>query len=168
MKRLGLVIVGLLFFVVFGNLGVGSHSGASQNPPVVTAAVGDAEIAAARDKARANIAKFWTSLEKPAAGERSFTIKAAFDIPQHPGSTEHIWLGDIRREGAQISGRVDNAPRDVTHLKLGQRVTFTEERVTDWMFMRNGKIAGNETMHPLIKRLPPAEQAKLRAMMESN
>ncbi len=33
--------------------------------------------------------------------------------------------------------------------------------------MRDGKIVGNETMRPLLKRLPKAEAARYRAKLET-
>ncbi len=53
------------------------------------------------------------------------------------------------------------------NVEAGERYSFKEADISDWMFMRNGKIVGNETMRPLLKRMPKAEAARYRAMLES-
>jgi uncharacterized protein YegJ (DUF2314 family) len=35
------------------------------------------------------------------------------------------------------------------------------------MFMRNGKLVGNETMRPLLKRMPKEQADRYRAMYET-
>jgi uncharacterized protein YegJ (DUF2314 family) len=59
-----------------------------------------------------------------------------------------------------------NAPEDATWMREGERVEIPEDRISDWMFMRNGKIVGNETMRPALKHMDPEEAAQYRAMYE--
>jgi uncharacterized protein YegJ (DUF2314 family) len=44
---------------------------------------------------------------------------------------------------------------------------FKEADISDWMFMRNGKIVGGETIRPLLKSLPKANADALRAKLET-
>ncbi len=44
---------------------------------------------------------------------------------------------------------------------------FGDADISDWMFTRNGKIVGGETIKPLLKSLPKADADALRARMES-
>jgi uncharacterized protein YegJ (DUF2314 family) len=37
--------------------------------------------------------------------------------------------------------------------------------MSDWMFMRDGKMHGNYTMRPLLKTMPAEQAAKLRSML---
>jgi uncharacterized protein YegJ (DUF2314 family) len=46
-------------------------------------------------------------------------------------------------------------------------VNSSEADISDWMFMRNGKIVGGETIKPLLKAMPKADADALRARMES-
>ena len=46
-------------------------------------------------------------------------------------------------------------------------VEFKEADISDWMFMRNGKIVGGETIRPLLKAMPKADADALRARMET-
>jgi uncharacterized protein YegJ (DUF2314 family) len=53
-----------------------------------------------------------------------------------------------------------NAPEDATWMREGERVEIPEDRISDWMFMRNGKIG------PALKHMDPEEAAQYRAMYE--
>jgi uncharacterized protein YegJ (DUF2314 family) len=39
--------------------------------------------------------------------------------------------------------------------------------ISDWLYMRDGKMVGNETLRPLLKTMPADEAEKLRSMMAS-
>jgi uncharacterized protein YegJ (DUF2314 family) len=138
-----------------------------RDPPgkIVDMLAGDPDIAAARAKARASLDTFWARLAAPAPGEDNFTLKAS--LPTRNGSLEHIWVAHLKRDGDTISGLLSNEPRDIEGMKMGSKVTFHEQQISDWSFRRNGKIVGNETMRPLIAKLPPAEAAQYRQMLET-
>ena len=55
---------------------------------------------------------------------------------------------------------------DTITANAGDKVEFTEADISDWMFMRNGKIVGGETIKPTLKSLPKADADALRARME--
>ena len=94
-------------------------------------------------------------------------------LPQGAFSeSEEQWRAhlDGRREedrGCRYSGRFANAPRDLPGKKAGEVALFTEADISDWMFMRNGKIVGGETIRPLLKSLPKADADALRARLET-
>ena len=67
----------------------------------------------------------------------------------------------------RYSGRFANAPRDLPGKKAGEVALFSEADISDWMFTRNGKIVGGETIKPLLKSLPKADADALRARMET-
>lgn len=131
---------------------------------VVTTKTGDPEIAEARTKARASLATFWDAFEAQRTGERGYSVKIAI---ADNGKVEHFWVGDLKRYGTKINGRIANTPNFVTNVKFGQRYTFNEADIEDWTFLRNGKIVGNETARPLMKKLPAADAAKMLAAFES-
>lgn len=125
----------------------------------------DAEMAAAINRARASLPAFWKALTAKTPGEELFALKVR--IPFGEGSGEHFWLVDIERSGDQLSGIINNDPNEATHVVKGQRYVFKSEDISDWTFMRNGKIVGNETLRPLLKRLSPEDAQALRARLES-
>lgn len=118
----------------------------------------------AKAKARATLPQFWAKLERPGPGEEGFSLKVA--LPYSPRDTEHIWTKDVERKDGKITGVINNRPRDVKTVRLGQRIEIREEQISDWMFMRSGKMVGNYTLRPLLGRMPPADAARYRAMLE--
>jgi uncharacterized protein YegJ (DUF2314 family) len=138
---------------------------AAQNPDrVIGVPDRDAEMNAAIASARTSLPKFWEALAHPAPGEEVFSLKVAIS---DRGKTEHFWLVDVEQRNGRIFGTINNTPETVTNVRLGQRYEFTEDKISDWMFLRNRKIVGNETMRPLLKRMTPAEAARFRSMLES-
>lgn len=125
---------------------------------------GDPDMAAAITKARANLPTFWKAFEHPGAGEEGFALKVAI---QDGDDVEHFWLMNIARDGDKLSGTINNEPGVVRNVRNGGRHAFTAAQISDWLFMRNGKMVGNETMRPLLKRMPKAQADGYRAMYET-
>lgn len=125
----------------------------------------DTEMAAAIAKARSTLPEFWREMEAPGLGVESFSLKVA--IPYGTNRHEHFWLTDIERRGDRISGVISNDPNDATHVVKGERYEFTEADISDWLIRRNGKMVGNETMRPLLKRMPEEQAEHYRAMYET-
>jgi uncharacterized protein YegJ (DUF2314 family) len=124
----------------------------------------DPEMDAAKAKARATLGQFWEKLERPGPGEEGFALKVG--LPYGANSTEHIWTKDVERRDGKITAVINNRPRDVKTVRLGQRIDIREDQISDWMFMRNGKMVGSYTLRPMLKRMPPEDAARYRAMLE--
>jgi len=124
----------------------------------------DPEMVAAQSQARATLPRFWKALGNPGPGEEGFALKVA--IPVGVDGTEYVWMVDIERPGSWITGVPNNVPLDATWLLPGERTDIDANRISDWMFMRNGKIVGNFTLRPALKHMPPEEAARYRAMLE--
>ncbi len=122
--------------------------------PVMNAAIG---------RARARLGIFWEHLKSPGPGESHFSLKV---MVRDGDKTEHFWVVDIERGGNAIFGRIDNDPDTVTTVKIGQRIPINEADISDWLFVRNGKMVGNETLRVLFKYMSAEEVARFRAMME--
>jgi uncharacterized protein YegJ (DUF2314 family) len=136
--------------------------------PVVAQAVihvpnNDPEMAEAQAKARATLAQFWRAFDQPGANEGGFSLKVA--VPYGANNSEHIWFNNIERASGKMFGTVNNEPVHVKGLRRGQRLEIEDRKISDWMYLRAGKIVGNYTMRPLLKRLPPQEAARYRAML---
>ena len=53
----------------------------------------------------------------------------------------------------------------MTSVKIGDRIEIPEADITDWLYMRDGKMVGNHTLKPLFKQMPGAEVERLKKMM---
>ena len=63
--------------------------------------------------------------------------------------------------------RFANVPVHLPGRHVGDLVTFGDADISDWMFMRNGKIVGCETTRPLLKSMSKADANAFRARLET-
>jgi uncharacterized protein YegJ (DUF2314 family) len=141
----------------------GVSSGFAQG--TVSVSAGDAAMQGAVEQARATLPAFWKALASPAPEESRFAVM----VEVSDGSaTERLWLTRIQREAdGTLFGRINNKPSVVKTFELGQRIQFKEAEIADWLFMRNGKIVGNETLKVLFERMPPEKAALFRSLYET-
>jgi uncharacterized protein YegJ (DUF2314 family) len=123
----------------------------------------DPEMEAAIARGRATLPRFWKALENPMDGETNFALKV--EVRDAKG-TEFFWANDIEMKDGKIYGVINNEPNIVECVKFGQKIEITDSQIADWLFLRNGKMAGNYTVRPLLKTMPKEEAAKLKAIIE--
>jgi uncharacterized protein YegJ (DUF2314 family) len=148
---------------------LGSPTGnvrAEDRSPVIDVRSANAEMNAAIAKGRATLPTFWASYDASKPSETGHSLKVRFPMPTN--GSEHIWIAEVKKTAdGRYSGRFANAPRDLPGKKAGDVTEFKEADISDWMFMRNGKIVGGETIRPLLKAVPKADADALRARLES-
>jgi len=136
--------------------------GRSKTDPTIAIRASDPEMNAAIEKARATLPTFFVHWKHPGPGESDFNLKLRIT---DDGSVEHFWLGQVTGTLGQLSGVVDDTPQTVHSVKLGQRIPISVDQITDWMYLRDGKIVGNLTMKVLFKHMHPKDVAKLKASL---
>ena len=142
----------ILFFVSISSC---AKKQASQNPEwTISVADDDIEMKAAFAKARATLPKFWNSFEHPINGEQDFSLKK--EIVDRNGS-EYFWFTDIRRSNKKIFGLIGNEPERVKNVKYGQEIEIKEQEISDWTYMKKGKMYGNYTLRVLFKQMSTEE-----------
>ena len=134
----------------------------SKQDKVVNVQEDDAEMNAAIAKARSTLPEFWKTFQKPEHGETDFSLKVKIT---DSNGTEHFWASDIERKDGKVRGTINNDPDIVRSVKLGDRIDIPEADISDWLYMRDGKMVGNETVKPLFKQLPAEEVKRLKQMM---
>lgn len=133
--------------------------GCGKRDDVIAVESDDPEMEAAIAKARETLPEFWSALEARREGESGFSLKVRME---YEGDVEHIWVGEIERRDGKIMGTIDNDPDALKNVKLGDRIEIKEADISDWTYLRNGKIVGNETLRPLLKHMPADEAAAVR------
>jgi uncharacterized protein YegJ (DUF2314 family) len=142
----------------------------AQNPPdrspVIDVSSANAEMAAAIGKARATLPAFWASYDAPKPSETGHSLKVRFATRKNNG--EHIWMDEVKKlADGRYSGRFANEPRDLPGKHASDPAEFAQADISDWMFMRNGKIVGGETIRVLLKSMTKADADTLRARLET-
>jgi len=115
----------------------------------------DADMAKALKKARRTVSTFIAAVQHPAATQRDFEVKKPFI---HEGVLEHIWLSDVTYSGGRFHGKVDNSPKNIPVLKMGDRASVNPNEITDWAFVDKGTLVGGYTIRVLFKELSPERQ----------
>jgi uncharacterized protein YegJ (DUF2314 family) len=123
----------------------------------------DRAMKGAVEKARESLGFFLAALNAKKPDSTDFEVKKCFIDGE---KVEHIWIGNVTWDGKAFHGRVDNKPLDVASVRLGQRVTVAPEDVTDWMFVKDGKLMGGFTTRVLYSRLSPEEKTQFRQQAE--
>ncbi len=114
-------------------------------------------------EARKTVEKFVAALEHPGPGQQDFEVKKPFI---QGNQVEHIWLSDVQLVGKHFQGRIDNQPRKISGLKLGQIVSVHLKDISDWLYIDNGKLVGGYTVRVHYNELSP--QQKQEFDRESN
>ena len=141
-------------------LALACWSCSSKPDTLVEGGYDEQEMNAAIARARSEVDTFIAEMAKK-NGE-DFAVKAPIE---DQGRTEHFWLADVVYSNGEFQGKIGNDPGIVGNVRIGQPWTIKKEQISDWMFMRDGKMHGNYTMRPLLKTLPEKEAAKLRSML---
>jgi uncharacterized protein YegJ (DUF2314 family) len=148
MKRASLIAVALV-----GAL-LSLLAACSKGDKVISVEQNDAEMNAAIAKARETLPQFWQAFDKRDRGERDFALKVR--IADKNGA-EHFWAVGLERRDGKIMGTINNDPNIVSNVKPGDRIEIPEADISDWMYMRDGKMVGNQTIKPLFKQMSAGE-----------
>ena len=149
---------------VFGILTLRSGPTVEVADRVISVADTDAEMNAAIARARATLPVFWASYETPKRMETEHSLKVRF---RTAGNDEHIWMSEVKKlPSGEYAARFADTPRNLPGKRLGDLAEFKDADISDWMFMRNGRIVGGETIKPLLKSMPKADADALKARME--
>ncbi len=73
---------------------------------------------------------------------------------------EHMWLTPVTFDGLRFQGTVNNHSEIVSTVKLGDRVSVEPAKISDWMFVENGKLVGGYTLRVLRENLSAGERAE--------
>jgi uncharacterized protein YegJ (DUF2314 family) len=118
----------------------------------------DAEMAKAVKQARATVRTFIAAVRHPSATQRDFEVKKPC---VHEGRVEHIWLSEITFSGGRFHGKVDNRPRSIPGLKMGDLVSVNPKEITDWAYVDKGTLVGGYTIRVLYNDLSPERKVAL-------
>ncbi len=151
--------------LMFGLLSLGSCvKKSSEQDRVISVESNDPEMVSAIAKARKSLPEFWLMFDYPPAGVSNFALKYRIT---DKGEDELFWMTDLSRKDGQIFGKVGNDPVVVSNVRLGQEIEILEERIADWLYFRNDKMVGNETIKALFKEMDPEEVEQMKSMMEN-
>ena len=127
----------------------------------------DPVMAKAMSKARQTLPDFLSTAAAPKAGMEGFAVKVAI---REGDNAEYFWITPFTTKDGSFSGEINNRPRSVRSVKLGQTITFDRSEIVDWMYMDGDKMKGNYTACALLKSASKqeAEEFKKRFGLDCN
>ena len=136
-----------------------------EDPPIIQVAGSDAEMNAAIARARDTLPTFWASYDAPKPSETGHGLKVKFAVGRD--RVEHIWMSDVKKlPDGSFFGQFANQPDNLPGKDVGDEATFEEADISDWLFIRNEKVVGGETIKLLLKSMPKEDADAMRARME--
>jgi uncharacterized protein YegJ (DUF2314 family) len=124
-------------------------------PDMVRTRDDDQEIEKAMQTAAQNLNQFVEAFKAPKADQTGFSIRKRFT---EKGMVEHMWVIDLKYDGRNFSGRLNNEPVDVKNVKLGDIVTISPAEVSDWLYIQGGKLVGGYTVRVFHRRMSSEEK----------
>jgi uncharacterized protein YegJ (DUF2314 family) len=147
---------------IFVGLALTLCAACSKRDKVINVAGDDPEMKAAIAKARDTLPQFWQAFNNRTRGETDFSLKVRIT---DNGGVEHFWLSHLEKRDAQLYGVINNDAEIVRNVKLGERLPIPEADISDWLYMREGKMVGNYTLRVLFKSMPAAEVRRYKEML---
>lgn len=134
----------------------------SQPETLVEGGYDEGEMASATERAISEVDTFIADLET--GRSETYAVKAPI---KDGGETEHFWLTGVTFANGEFTGTINNEPGMVSNVTMGQQYSLGKTEISDWMFMRDGKMHGNYTMRPLLATMQEEEAAMYRQMFAS-
>jgi uncharacterized protein YegJ (DUF2314 family) len=116
---------------------------------------GDPDMEAAFRKARETLADFLALARAPRSSIDNMAVKVAI---RDRSETEYFWVSPFKEKDGAFVGTINNTPRSVRNVKLGQVISFQSSDIVDWLYRENGKMVGNYTACVLLKQVPASER----------
>ena len=133
-----------------------------EDDPIVSVDGDDKEMLAAFREAKNSQDYFLHHLKNPGEGEDSFAIK--YKVVDN-GEVEYFWLIDLKVKRGIIIGTLNNVPNTVKNVKMGQKIAIDLNLIADWLYFRDGRMFGNFTLKPLMKKLPKDKAQQMKNIM---
>ena len=80
-------------------------------------------------------------------------------------TVEHFWLSNARVENERLVGNIEGPVKSVTNVKDKELVSVDTANLSDWSYMKDGKLHGSYTLRVLLPTMNPSHAAKIRAML---
>jgi uncharacterized protein YegJ (DUF2314 family) len=159
------VALALAALMLYGGIrALSKQTGDTRRNRTVCFAPDDPEMTAAIDEAKRTLDEFMRAYLEPGANQRGFLLKVFFDDEDEEQS-EHIWVADVEETGTGFRGVIANEPVMLS-LRFQQPVEFEAARITDWMFIDNGRLVGGYTTRLIRQRMSQEERAAFDAAVE--
>lgn len=120
----------------------------------------DLEMNHAIEEAKKTLYKFKDALRSKNKDFSYFALKSKF---KSDNGVEHIWISDVTIKNEKYIGVIDNIPKSITYLHIGDTIQLSYENISDWMYVDNNTLRGGYTIRLLRKRMSENERKRFDA-----
>jgi uncharacterized protein YegJ (DUF2314 family) len=115
----------------------------------------------AAEKAQATLDDFLVKAKQLPAGTSAYALRVGV---QEGRDTEYFWVEEFTWSDGAFTARINNEPRLVKSVRLGQIHPFSRSQVVDWKYLdeKSGKTFGNFTACALLSKEPPAKAEEIK------
>lgn len=139
-----------------------SEETASPRDAVILFDADDPTMNAAIEKARNSLPDFWKMFAAPSPGISDFSLKLGISDGK---MVEHFWCSDIQGDAGKATCTIANEPQNVFTVSNGQTVVVDPAIISDWIYYKDGKIVGGQTIRVMVTRMEPEEAAQTKATL---
>ncbi len=125
----------------------------NNEPTIFTLSDDDKEMNNAIKTAKNTLSDFDFALKNPE--NKDFALKMNFE---HENGSEYIWITNIEKDENEYYGIVDNLPNTIKCVKPGEKIKIPIEKISDWMYSKNGILIGGFTIKTIRNRLSKSEK----------
>lgn len=134
-----------------------------EQEPVLTFEAEDPEMLAAIHKAQSTYSEFLAEIDKEqhriVCGFDESLVKYAFPADRASAGIEHMFISDLELIGSKLYGLLASSPNKTKKIKAGDRVEIDPARVSDWLYVIEGKGHGGFTFKVMWSRFSDEEKA---------
>jgi uncharacterized protein YegJ (DUF2314 family) len=134
-----------------------SQNDGSSEPPTVKVENDDSQMNEAIKAATATLPQFKAALQSNNQNLENFALKVRFDLDHEGG--EHIWVNSLSLKNNKFYGVIGNEPEFTKEIKMGDKIEIDPKRITDWMYVDQGKLKGGYTIRVLRNKMQGEERA---------
>jgi len=121
---------------------------------------GDRKIEQIAEDAQNTLPGFFRQLTRADVKEEYFCIKYPLKADDDSGvNMEQVWLTGIHFKNGIYYGYIASAPRYLSGMKKGDKVMFDTDTITDWMYVRGGRIIGGDSIKYLLGKVPEDQRS---------
>jgi uncharacterized protein YegJ (DUF2314 family) len=154
---------GILLAVALGAAVLAGSCNAQPSDEVVNYDASDSAMLKAIKDANATLPQFWRWLDRHPEHASFASLKVGLKV--EGGGSEHIWFGDLRRDGSTVYGRAQNRPAYIANLQQGDEIQIDLSAISDWSIETDDKIYGNYTTRVMLETADAPEAESLRTRM---
>lgn len=123
----------------------------------------DVEMNIAMNNAKATYTSFLQKVIDSCDGCEDFMVKVRFS--EGDENVEHMWLNELKAKGNKLTGELIGTPEIITRVHSGDLIEVNKDSLSDWYYVRNGKMIGGYTIKYFYNKMPKEEQLKMEQDM---